>query len=416
MLAANELRPQTAQRIQLPRFTRLVVRWQGASTVSAASPLKDNLQGCIYVKHRCSGHGQRCAQIDTSASTVYSVYTEITDMTAAAGKIKKPQSLSLRPLRVVIPGGAGHLGRIVAGYLQANRNAVTVLSRGGTVAPWRVVSWNGADIGDWTRELEGADVVINLAGRSVNCRYNARNRREILESRIRSTELLGEVISKLHRPPRLWINASTATIYRHSLDREMDEATGELGGREPDVPERWRFSIEVATRWERAFFAATTPRTRKIALRSAMVMSAERGGTFDLLLRLVRFGLGGRSGSGKQFVSWIHEDDFVRALDYLVEREEFEGTVNVASPNPLPNEEFMRVLRKAWGARVGLAASQWMLEVGALFLRTETELILKSRRVVPGLLLTSGFEFQSPEWRYAAEDLVQRWRRQSRSA
>jgi uncharacterized protein (TIGR01777 family) len=317
---------------------------------------------------------------------------------------------------VVIPGGAGHLGRIVARHLHAKGNQVTVLSRSGAVAPWPVISWNGSDLDDWTTELEDADVVINLAGRSVNCRYNARNRREILESRIRTTELLGEAISKLHRPPHLWINASTATIYRHSFDQAMDEMTGELGGHEANVPDSWHFSIEVATRWERAFFAANTPRTRRIALRSAMVMSAERGGTFDLLLRLVRFGLGGKPGSGKQFVSWIHEDDFVRALDHLVEREEFERTVNVASPNPLPNEEFMRILRKAWGARVGLPASQWMLEVGAIFLRTETELILKSRRVVPGLLLMSGFEFRFPEWRCAAQELVQRRRKQGRSA
>jgi len=319
-------------------------------------------------------------------------------------------SLPRRALRIVIPGGAGHLGRILVGHLYSTGNAVTVLSRSGAVEPWPVVSWNGTDLDDWTTALEGADVVINLAGRSVNCRYNAGNRREILESRIHTTELLGEAISGLHRPPRLWINASTATIYRHSLDREMDEATGEFGGQEPGVPETWRFSIDVATRWERAFFAAHTPRTRKIALRSAMVMSAQHGGTFDLLLRLVRFGLGGKAGFGKQYVSWIHEDDFVRALDYFIEHEEFEGPVNVASPNPIPNEEFMRSLRNAWGNRVGFPASNWMLEIGALFLRTETELILKSRRVVPGFLLTSGFEFQFPEWRSAAENLVGKWR------
>jgi hypothetical protein len=276
-----------------------------------------------------------------------------------------------------------------------------------------VLSWDGANLDDWTRELHGADVVINLAGRSVNCRYNAGNRREILESRIRTTELLGEAIGNMRRPPRLWINASTATIYRHSLDREMDETSGELGGHEREAPDSWRFSIEVAKRWEKSLFEADTPNTRKIALRSAMVMSAEPGGTFDTLLRLVRFGLGGTCGSGKQFMSWIHQDDFVRALDYLVEHEEFEGPINVASPNPLPNEEFMRLLRKAWGAKVGIPASEWMLEVGAFFLRSETELILKSRRVVPGLLLASGFEFQFPEWRGAAEDLVRRWREQA---
>src|SRR6266478_3712555 len=213
-----------------------------------------------------------------SVHAVYSVYTEMTDTTANRCETEMPHMSSpRRPLRVVIPGGAGHLGRIVAGHLHARGNAVTVLSRSGAVAPWQIVSWNGADSDDWERELEDADVVINLAGRSVNCRYNRNNRREILESRIRTTELLGEAISKLHRPPRLWVNASTATIYRHSLDREMDEANGKLGGQEPDVPDSWRFSIEVATSWERTLFAATTPHTRKIALRSAMVMSAERG-------------------------------------------------------------------------------------------------------------------------------------------
>jgi uncharacterized protein (TIGR01777 family) len=318
-----------------------------------------------------------------------------------------------RPLRVVIPGGAGHLGRLVAAHLHARGDAVTVLSRGGSVARWRTASWDGENLDDWTRELDSADLVINLAGRSVNCRYNAANRREILESRVRTTELLGEAISKLHRPPRLWINASSATIYRHSLDREMDEATGELGGHEPGAPDSWRFSIEVANSWERSLFAADTPHTRKIALRSAMVMSAEPGGTFDILLRLVRFGFGGACGSGTQFVSWIHEDDFVRALDYLMAHEEFNGPINVASPNPLPNEEFMRLLRKAWGARAGIPSAEWMLAVGAFFLRSETELILKSRRVVPGILRASGFEFQFPEWRDAAEDLVRRWRRQT---
>jgi uncharacterized protein len=337
----------------------------------------------------------------------------MTDTTANTCETKTPHlSPSWRPLRVVIPGGAGHLGRIVAGHLHARGNAVTVLARSGVVAPWPVASWNGTNLDDWAMELEDADVVINLAGRSVNCRYNAKNRREILESRIHTTELLGEAVSKLHRPPSLWINASTATIYRHSLARAMDETTGELGGREPDAPDAWRFSIEVATSWEKAFLAANTPHTRKIALRSAMVMSAEPGGTFDILLRLVRFGMGGACGSGKQFVSWVHEDDFLRALDYLMAHEEFKGPVNVASPEPLPNVDFMRILRSAWGARVGLPASKWMLEVGAFFLRTETELMLKSRRVVPGLLLASGFEFQFPRWHSAARDLVQRWRRQ----
>jgi len=189
----------------------------------------------------------------------------------------------------------------------------------------------------------------------------------------------------------------------------MDESTGELGGHEPNAPSTWRFSIEVAQAWEESFFAAST-QVRKVALRSAMIMSPDRGGIFDTLLRLVRFGLGGASGSGKQFVSWIHEADFVRAIEYLIIHDEIDGPVNIAAPEPLPNRIFMRALRQAWGISVGLPATKWMLEVGAVFLRTETELILKSRRVVPGRLLASGFGFEFPEWRSAAHDLVERWR------
>ncbi|MGH9710795.1 MAG: NAD-dependent epimerase/dehydratase family protein, partial [Candidatus Acidiferrales bacterium] len=202
-----------------------------------------------------------------------------------------------RPLRIVIPGGNGQVGNILARYFHAQGQDVAVLARKIYAAQWRVILWDGVTLGSWASELENADVVINLAGRNVNCRYNAANRREIMESRTRTTRLLGEAISKLSAPPRLWLNSSTATIYRHSFDRPMDEATGEIGGNEPDAPSSWRFSIEVATAWEEAFFAAptsmSTPRTRKIALRSAVILSPDRGGIFDVLLRLVRFGLGG---------------------------------------------------------------------------------------------------------------------------
>jgi uncharacterized protein len=222
--------------------------------------------------------------------------------------------------------------------------------------------------------------------------------------------VLGEAVGRLSAPPRVWLNSSTATIYRHAFDRPMDEATGEIGGNETDAPRSWGFSIQVAKAWEETFFAAATPGTRKIALRSSVILSPDRGGIFDVPLRLVRFGLGGISGSGRQFVSWIHDVDFARALDFLIAHEELSGVVNVAAPNPLPNCDFMRELRRAWGARIGLPASKWMLEFGAVFLRTETELVLKSRRVVPGRLLASGFEFQFPEWPAAARDLVRRWR------
>jgi uncharacterized protein len=266
------------------------------------------------------------------------------------------------------------------------------------------------DGGEWCSELDGADVVINLCGRSVNCRYSEANRREIMESRVGPTRLIGQAIRGLSRPPRVWMNASTATIYRHALDRGMDEYTGEIGGNERDVPDSWRFSIEVAKRWEEALFAGELPTTRRIALRAAVVMTPERGSIFDVFGGLVRRGLGGTVGSGEQYVSWIHEVDFVRAIEHLILHEELDGAVNVSSPGPLPNREFMRVLREAFGVRVGLPASRWILEIGTWLLRTEPELVLKSRWVVPGKLTQSGFRFEFPEWREAARNLVARWR------
>jgi uncharacterized protein (TIGR01777 family) len=313
-----------------------------------------------------------------------------------------------RPLRIVLPGGSGQVGTILARYFQSQGHDVVVLARSTSPAPWRIVPWDGTSANHWTEELENADLVLNLAGRNVNCRYNDANRREIKGSRTRTTRLLGEAISRLTHPPKIWMNASTATIYRHALDRPMDEATGEIGGNEADAPSTWKFSIDVATSWEKEFFAANTPATRKIALRSAMVMSPDRDGIFDALLRLVRFGLGGASGSGKQFVSWIHEQDFLRSIQYLMDHDDLDGAINIASPNPLPNAEFMADLRKAWGTRIGLPASAWMLELGAVFLRTETELILKSRRVIPGRLLAHGFRFDFSAWNDAAHDLVKR--------
>jgi uncharacterized protein (TIGR01777 family) len=309
-------------------------------------------------------------------------------------------------MRIVIPGGSGQVGHILARHFHAQGHAVTVFSRNPRPAPWRTVAWDGLTPGDWVADLEQSDVCINLAGRSVNCRYTAANRREIYESRVRSTRLLNQVVGSFRCPPRLWVNASTATIYRHALDRAMDEAHGELGGKEPGAPDTWNFSIGVAKGREEAFFATSTPLTRKVAIRSAITLSPDRGGIFDVLSGLVRHGLGGTQGSGAHFVSWIHEADFVRAVDFLIAREEFTGVVNVASPNPLPNRDFMRALRDAWGIRIGLPGSRWMIEIGAWLMRTESELVLKSRRVVPGRLLDAGFEFLFSEWPAAAGDLV----------
>ena len=262
------------------------------------------------------------------------------------------------PLRIVIAGGTGHLGTVLAEHFHRVGHSITILSRSPRRSPWPVVLWDGETLDAWISQLDGADVLINLAGRSVNCRYTPQNRASIMNSRVRSTRVLGEAIGRLADPPRLWINSSTATIYRHSMDRPMDEDSGEFGGHEPGAPETWRFSIEVARNWEEAFFSATTPRTRKIALRSAVVMSPQPEGAFDILLRLVRFGLGGADGTGDQYVSWIHDVDFARAVEYLISSENIEGAINVSSPNPLPNRDFMRALRRAYGAKIGLPAPE----------------------------------------------------------
>jgi uncharacterized protein (TIGR01777 family) len=312
-------------------------------------------------------------------------------------------------MKIIIPGGSGQIGTMLAQDFVANGNEVVVLSRKPGTAPWRICPWDGETVGDWTSEIDGADAVINLAGRSVDCRYHAKNRRLIKDSRVNSTRAVGQAIARSVRPPRVWLQASTATIYAHRFDAPNDEATGLLGGSEENAPDTWRFSIEVAKAWEEAANEAIVPGTRKILLRSAMTMSPERGGVFDVLLRLVRWGLGGANGGGRQFVSWIHDRDFIRAVYFLIDHAELEGPVNLASPNPVPNADFMRTLRETWGIGFGLPAAKWMLEIGAFFLRTETELILKSRRVAPGRLLQSGFEFQFPTWTEAAADLCRRW-------
>jgi uncharacterized protein (TIGR01777 family) len=284
-----------------------------------------------------------------------------------------------------------------------------VLSRRPQATAWRTVQWDGKTQGAWTREIDGADVVINLAGRSVDCRYHAANRREIMNSRVDSTHAVGQAIANAVHPPAVWLNASTATIYRHTLagpaDRPMDEATGEIGGKEGGSMATWKFSIDVATAWERAFFETRTPGVRKVAMRSAL--TAIPGVSWlGKLTRLARLGLGGAAGAGNQFVSWIHETDFIRAVEFLIEHEEIDGCVNLASPNPLPNAEFQRAMRDALGVRFGPRLPESLLRFGAMMIGSEAELILKSRRVVPRRLLEAGFEFRFPTWPEAARELL----------
>jgi uncharacterized protein len=314
-------------------------------------------------------------------------------------------------MKIAIPGGTGQVGTMLARAFHKDGHEVVVFGRRSPIkAPWRVERWDLAHVSSWAHQLDGADAVINMAGRSVNCRYTSENRKEILQSRVGSVHAVGRAIAEAKHPPRVWLQASTATIYAHTYGAPNDEVSGVIGGNEPDAPDTWRFSIAVAAAWEKTFDEIRAPETRKVKLRSAVTLSPDRGGIFATLLALVRRGLGGTSGDGRQYVSWIHERDFIAAVYFLMERSDIHGAVNLASPNPLPNREFMAELRRAWGASIGLPSAKWMLEMGAIVMRTETELILKSRRVTPGRLLGEGFSFAYSRWPNAARELCQRWR------
>ncbi|MEY9964977.1 uncharacterized protein (TIGR01777 family) [Streptacidiphilus sp. MAP12-16] len=311
-------------------------------------------------------------------------------------------------MKVVIPGGTGQVGTILNRALTAAGHEVAILTR--RPVREREVRWDGATLGPWAEVIDGSDVVINLAGRSVSCRYTAANLQAMMDSRVHSTQVVGEAIAAVARPPRVWLQMSTATIYAHRFDAPNDEATGVIGGTEPGIPDYWAYSVEIAKAWERAQGQAKTPHTRKVALRSAMVMSPDRGGVFDVLLRLARLGLGGPVAGGAQYVSWIHDHDFVNAIEFLADRDDLTGPVNLAAPGPVPQRTFMRALRGAWGVPAGLPATKWMAELGAFALRSDAELLLKSRRVVPTRLLEAGFAFDHTQWPQAAHDLTRRVR------
>jgi uncharacterized protein (TIGR01777 family) len=305
--------------------------------------------------------------------------------------------------RIILAGGSGFLGTVLADAFSRSGWEVVVLTRspGKVAGAVRDVYWDGSTLGSWAEELEGATAVFNLSGKSVDCRYSPRNRREIMDSRVDSTRVIGEALSRCATPPSVWLNASTATIYKHTFGKPHDES-GEIKAT-PEAKDG--FSIEVGIAWEKTFREAVTPGVRKVALRMTMVLGHGSNSVFPVLRRLVRFGLGGTMGSGKQNVSWIHVDDYCAAIEWIINHPELSGRVNVAAPNPVTNREMMACLRKVCGVPIGLPATNWMLEVGAFLLRTETELIIKSRRVSPRKLLESGFKFRFPEIERAFEDL-----------
>ena len=291
-------------------------------------------------------------------------------------------------MKVLIAGGSGFIGKHLAQHFIEKGDQVVVLTRRASHDKDGVkyLQWDAKNLGEWSKELNTTDLVINLTGKSVNCRYTEENKKEILSSRVDSTNILGQAIEQCATPPKLWLNSSTATIYRHSEDLPMTEDNGEMGD---------DFSMTVAKKWEEAFYSSDTPSTRKIALRISLVLARD-GGVMPPFINLVKWGLGGAQGKGTQKFAWIHIEDFVRIVDFLVLKEHISGPVNCAADSDIDNAEFMREMRYAFNRPIGLPAFTWMLEIGAFLMGTETELILKSRWVKPLKLLKNGFTFAYP--------------------
>lgn len=312
--------------------------------------------------------------------------------------------------KIILAGGTGFLGQEMTKYF-GKENTIVILTRqiknektnrndydslsDADLKNVTYVKWDGKTAGNWISELESADLIINLAGKSVNCRYSEKNKTAIFDSRTDSVRAIGEAINKCKIAPSLWINSSSATIYRHAMDKPQDEYTGEFHD---------DFSVQVCKRWERTFYDQQTPHTRKVALRMAITIGP--GGLLIPFFNLLKFGLGGKQASGKQIFSWVHIEDTCRMIEWIYDNRQIEGTYNCSSPNPVTNEDFMRTLRKATGTVVGLPAFKWMLRVGALIIGTEPELILKSRWVVPTKILETGFQFKYPLLTQALKDII----------
>ncbi|MGI4763032.1 MAG: TIGR01777 family oxidoreductase [Janthinobacterium lividum] len=296
--------------------------------------------------------------------------------------------------KLVLVGGNGFLGRHLSRHFLSLGYQVVSISRTGPDD----VRWDARTLGPWAQELEGADLLVNLAGRTVDCRYTATNRRQILASRTDSTRVLGAAVAACARPPRVWLNSSTATIYADTRgDAPANtEAAGAVGE---------GFSVEIAQAWEVAFNACPAPHTRQVALRTSIVLGPD-GGAFPVMARLARFGLCSPQASGQQWISWLHVADFCRAVEFLAQADNLSGPVNLCASYPLPNYAFNALLCQHLRPPLRLPQPRWLLEIGAFVLRTETELILKSRKVYPERLLDAGFQFEYPTCESAVTDLL----------
>jgi len=295
---------------------------------------------------------------------------------------------------IIIAGGSGFLGQVLENYFSSKGYKIKILTRKPTKE--NHIYWDAKTLGDWTSLLEKTDGLINLTGKSVDCRYTIKNKKLIYDSRVESTGVLGNAINKCKNPPKVWFNSSTATIYRHSLDKKMTEATGEIGN---------DFSMNIAKSWEKAFNEIKNPKTRKIILRTSIALG-KKGGALIPLRNLTKFGLGGKQGLGNQKVSWIHELEFARAVEFLLNDEKLNGIFNLSVPEPTDNKTLMKTLRKTMNISFGITHPIWLLKLGAFFIGTETELVLKSRNVIPERLLKNGFKFKFTDHKIALNDLI----------
>ena len=312
--------------------------------------------------------------------------------------------------KIILAGGTGFIGQEMTKYF-GKENKIVILTRQvgnektnrndydslsiDDLKNVKYVKWDGKTVGDWFNELNNSDIVINLAGKSVNCRYNEKNKQDIFDSRTDAVKAIGEAINKCTRPPLLWVNASSATIYRHAMDRPQDEYNGDFHD---------DFSVQVCKRWEKTFYDQQSPQTRKVSLRMAITLGP--GGILIPYFNLLKFGLGGKQGNGQQMYSWIHIEDTCRMIEWINDHEDIHGTYNASSPNPVTNEEFMKTFRKVTGHKIGLPAYKWMLQIGAPIIGTELELILKSRWVIPTKILETGFQFKHPVLEEALSDII----------
>ncbi len=322
----------------------------------------------------------------------------------------------MRNKKIVIAGGMGFIGRAVTEYFGTD-NTIVILSRSKHEPPGsintpsaaipgkniRVVPWNGREVAAWVEEMEGCDMVINLAGKSINCRYTEATKKELIDSRVHATTAIGLAISQVQHPPKLWLNAASATIYQHMAEGPQDEYTNAL---------RDNFSTRVSRIWEETFFNMHTPATRKAVLRMPVVLGAH-GGVMIPYCNLVRFGLGGRQGSGRQMCSWVHIADVCRVIEFLWEHQELEGAFNVAAPGPITNAVFMEALRTACGVKFGLPSFEWMIKIGGLLIGTEASLVLDSSWVLPARLREQGFQFQFSNVAAAFADIISKMPRRS---